>query len=463
LRFIWSVIYLAYSKTFLGGDTMKKLVVVLCTILLVLPLFAGGSSEAAKGPAQEKTIETFNPNEKVELRINWWGGETRHKATLAAIDAFMKKYPNITVKAEYGAWDGWTEKNAIQLSGGTAPDVMQINWNWMYQFSSDGSKFVDLRDYDHILSLQNYDQGILDQNIVAGKLQGLPIGTTGKVFYWNKSTFDMAGLPVPSTFAEIMQAGQVFKNTLGNDYYPMGLYEYERMLLMIYYLNAKYGKPWAVDNQLNYSIAEVQDGLDWINSLEKNHVLPSIATMKGDGATVLEKNPKWMTGRYAGFYEWDSAQSKMAAALEKDQEFVMGAFPMDLGPSKAGLTKITQCFAVTETSKHKAAAIMLLDFLTNDPEGVLIMGTERGMLANNAATKVLADNGLMKGLTYEGNQAVLKVNNFSLDPNFENSELKDTTGLYYEVFESLSAGADTAKLARYMVETINDVYQRNAY
>ena len=78
---------------------MKKLVVVLCTILLVLPLFAGGSSEAAKGPAQEKTIETFNPNEKVELRINWWGGETRHKATLAAIDAFMKKYPNITVKA----------------------------------------------------------------------------------------------------------------------------------------------------------------------------------------------------------------------------------------------------------------------------------------------------------------------------------------------------------------------------
>ncbi len=66
--------------------------------------------------------------------------------------------------------DGWTEKCAIQLSGGTAPDVMQINWNWMYQFSADGSKFADLRNYADILHLENYDQATLDQGMVAGKM-----------------------------------------------------------------------------------------------------------------------------------------------------------------------------------------------------------------------------------------------------------------------------------------------------
>lgn len=41
-----------------------------------------------------------------------------------------KKYPNIKVECEYGAWDGWAEKVATQLAAGTAPDLMQVNWNW---------------------------------------------------------------------------------------------------------------------------------------------------------------------------------------------------------------------------------------------------------------------------------------------------------------------------------------------
>ena len=84
---------------------------------------------------------------EVTLRFSWWGGDARHKATEAACQAFMEKYPNIKVECEYGAWDGWAEKVATQLSGGTAPDLMQVNWNWLYQFSSDGSKFVDLTQF----------------------------------------------------------------------------------------------------------------------------------------------------------------------------------------------------------------------------------------------------------------------------------------------------------------------------
>ncbi|MCK9302435.1 MAG: ABC transporter substrate-binding protein [Sphaerochaetaceae bacterium] len=439
---------------------MKKIMVVCCVLVLLLgTVGANGAKEA------ETTTDStaFDSNEKEELRFSWWGGDSRHKATLEAIDAFMKKYPNITVKAEYGAWDGWTEKCAIQLSGGTAPDVMQINWNWMYQFSADGSKFADLRNYADILHLENYDQATLDQGMVAGKMQSLPVGMTGKVFWWNKTTFDKAGLSVPSSFAEIMTAGKVFKEKLGDDYYPMSLYEYERMLLMLYYLESKYGKPWAANNQVNYSVAEVKEGLDWINSLETGHVLPSIAQMKGDGATVVEKNPKWITGKYAGFYEWDSAQAKMANALGENQEFVMGQFPPDLGSYKAALTKVTQCFAITENSKHKAAAAKLIEFLTSDPEGVKICSTERGMLANKAAVKTLKDLGMLKGLTFEGNQLVSNYGGFSLDPNFENSELKDSTGVYYEVFERLSNGEDSGKLASYLVDSINSVYASNPY
>jgi len=213
---------------------------------------------------------------------------------------------------------------------------------------------------------------------------------------------------------------------------------------------------------LNYSLEEVKEGLEFINSLEDAHVLPSIAQLKGDGATVLEKNPGWINGQYAGFYEWDSAQAKFANALEGDQEFVLGEF-LKGGEYEAGLIKISSCFAITETSEHKKEAAMLLDFLINDPKGIELMGTERGMLANTYANEVLSGLGKLEGLTYEGNQAVMKVANFALDPNFENSALKDSTGIYYEVFEGLSNGQDVEMLAQYLIDSINEVYASNPY
>ena len=399
---------------------------------------------------------------EVTLRFSWWGGDARHKATEAACQAFMEKYPNIKVECEYGAWDGWAEKVATQLSGGTAPDLMQVNWNWLYQFSSDGSKFVDLTQFADVINMENYPADLLEQCVVGGKQQAIPIGTTGKCFYWNKTTFDKAGIALPTSWDELIAAGTTFKEKLGDEYYPLAMYEYERMLLMMYYLEGKYGKEWAENNTLNYSLEEVKEGLEFINSLEDAHVLPSIAQLKGDGATVLEKNPGWINGQYAGFYEWDSAQAKFANALEGDQEFVLGEF-LKGGEYEAGLIKISSCFAITETSEHKKEAAMLLDFLINDPKGIELMGTERGMLANTYANEVLSGLGKLEGLTYESNQAVMKVANFALDPNFENSALKDSTGIYYEVFEGLSNGQDVEMLAQYLIDSINEVYASNPY
>lgn len=53
-----------------------------------------------------------------EIRISWWGGNQRHEATLAAINAFQKANPTITVKAEYAGWDGYLSRLSTQMAGG---------------------------------------------------------------------------------------------------------------------------------------------------------------------------------------------------------------------------------------------------------------------------------------------------------------------------------------------------------
>ena len=301
---------------------MKKRMAALLASLMALQLVAcGGAAGNATQSAKETTAETTTAAEvkdteaastnadstgdgEVTIRLSWWGGDSRHEKTLEAVDKFMEAYPNIKVECEYGAWNGWTEKISTSLVAGASADVMQTNWNWLYQFSSDGSKYADLNDYADVFNdFADYDKTTLDTCVVAGKQQAIPISTTGKVFYWNKTTFDKAGIAIPTTFDELIAAGETFKEKLGDDYYPLALFEYERYLLMVYYLESKYEKPWAVDNQCNYTVEEITDGLEWINSLEEHHVLPSIEYLKGQGVDTIEKNPDWACGKYAGFFE----------------------------------------------------------------------------------------------------------------------------------------------------------------
>lgn len=452
---------------------MKRVVSMALAVSMAASLTACGGGAAKEAPKADASKaegtgaaaadSASGDGEEVTIRFSWWGGDSRHVATQAAVDAFMKKYPNIKVECEYGAWDGWTEKCATQLNGGTAPDLMQVNWNWLYQFSGDGSTFADINSLTDI-DLSGFPEKIVDQCVVAGKLQAVPISVTGKCFFWNKTTFEKAGLETPKTMDDLLNAGAVFRGKLGDEYYPLAMYQYERMLLMLYYLEAKYGKEWVVDGAVNYTADEVKDGLDWVCSLEDAHVLPKIELLLGDGATILEKNSKWANGTYAGFYEWDSANTKFQEALEEGQEFVLGDFITGIGDTEAGLTKISQCFAITEASEHKKEAAMLLDFLMNDPEGVELCGLERGIVVNDTAKDILVAKDMLSGLTYEANQAVLKVANFTFDPNFENSELKDTTGVYYEVFENISADhSTTGDMAQYLIEEIERVQAENPY
>ena len=98
---------------------------------------APAQTEAA---AQGAAINTTDP---ITLRFNWWGGDSRHEKTLKAIEAFEAKYPNITVEAEYEAFSGHEEKVALALNAGSAADVIQLNMDWVFVYSPQGTTFYD--------------------------------------------------------------------------------------------------------------------------------------------------------------------------------------------------------------------------------------------------------------------------------------------------------------------------------
>lgn len=430
----------------------------------------GGAAETTSATETTKAAEATSAasdttsGEPVELKFSWWGGDSRHAATEEAIKAFEAKYPNITVTPEYGAWTGWEEKQSLNILGGNAADVMQINWNWIESYSQGGKSFANLEDYSDVLDLTQFSPESLNLCKVEDKLMAVPISLTGRLFYWNKTAFDEVGVAIPTDLDSLYAAGEAFK-AKDPDMYPLALGEYDRMILMVYYLESKYGKNWVEDGAINYTEDEVKDGMDFITELETKHVIPTLATIQGDMADSLDKNAKWIDGKYAGIFEWDSSASKFKSALEGSvnkpgQEFVVGEF-VKMGDNNGGFTKISMAFAVAGSSQHPKEAAMLINFLLNEEEGVKITSTERGIPCSAAGLKILEDNKLGDALTIEANTKVMDYSKFTLDSKFEHNDLKaNPDGVYYKVFGKLSAGdIDSKEAASELIKGVTDTLE----
>ena len=416
----------------------------------------GGSSNstAASSTASSAAAESVAglSTDPVTLTMSWWGGESRHNAYQDAIKAFSAEHSNITVNPTFAAWSGWEDTMSTKFAGGVAEDVCQINWNWLYNYSANGQTFIDLNSVTDYLDLSQWDDAKLAACNVANAQQCVPVAMTGRIFFWNMTTFNKAGITeVPKTLDDLMNAGKAFQEKLGDDYYPLHLGAYDRMILMVFYLESKYGKDWAdpTTSTLNYTADEIAEGIDFIKSLVDGHVIMSLPTYYGsNGDNAAHQSNEWITGKMAGIFEWDSSATKYQDALDEDNKagFTVGE-EIKFGDYNGGFSKVSMGLAITKTCEHPAEAATLINFLLNEKEGAEIMGSECGLPASKAGLEAAQAAGKIKELVAEANGKVMSFVGFQLDPLFEANDLKaNGTGIYQEVFDTVdydnASGAD---------------------
>ena len=420
----------------------------------LLAACGGSSNSTAASTASSAAAASVAglSSDPVTLTMSWWGGESRHNAYQEALKAFSAANSNITVNPTFAAWSGWEDTMSTKFAGGVAEDVCQINWNWLYNYSANGQTFIDLNSVTDYLDLSQWDDAKLAACNVANAQQCVPVAMTGRIFFWNMTTFNKAGITeVPKTLDDLMNAGKAFQEKLGDDYYPLHLGAYDRMILMVFYLESKYGKDWAdpTTSTLNYTADEIAEGIDFIKSLVDGHVimpLPTYYGANGDGAT--HQSNEWITGKIAGIFEWDSAASKYQDALDEENKpgFTVGE-EIKFGDYNGGFSKVSMGLAITKTCEHPAEAATLINFLLNEKEGAEIMGSECGLPASKAGLEAAQAAGKIKELVAEANGKVMDFVGFQLDPLFEANDLKaNGTGIYQEVFDTVdydnASGAD---------------------
>jgi len=375
----------------------RMLAVTALSAVAIIGLAGCGIS---RGPSADATSPTTDA--PVTLNLGWWGSDPRAKATEAAVGAFEKKYPNITVETSYSDWAGYWDRLATQTAGGDAPDVSQMDMTYLSSYASRGI-LADLGPVKNILDTSTIPKTVLDSGRVDGKLYAAPIGAAANGVVINTSLLDKYGIEIPDTntwtwddFNKI--ALEVTEKSKGaahgvtpyqND--PFGLQIYAR----------QHGEElWDARGKVTVSPKLVkeyfQTELDWVAS----GAAPSASQVSDNGgATITERDIA--TGKTAIFFTAAGAFNGLQAAAP-DYKYIIGNWPTD-SHTKPGFQylKPTMYWAISAATEHPSEAALLVNFLINDRRVAKLFGTERGAPASPALQKVIEPT-----LTPEGVQAL---------------------------------------------------------
>jgi oligogalacturonide transport system substrate-binding protein len=381
-----------------------------------------------------------------ELRMSWWGGDSRHAATQEALKVCGAKYGH-EIKPEFTGWSGHYEKLTTQIAGGTEADIMQVNWPWLSIYSADGTGLADLNEFSDIIDLSSWDAEQIDAGSMKGKLNGLPISTTGRLFVFNKTTFEKAGLGVPNTWDELLAAGPVFKEKLGDDYYPFEGAKLDAALIMVIYGTQKTGKA-LIDpetNQLAWTKEELTDAVSFYQKLVDNHVIMSWKDVAAAGNIKLHENPNWSNGKIAGTYQWDSTYFKITKPLQEGQEVVYHGLLSQDGQKTSGIyRKASMVFSISANSPNQKAAAQVVNCMVNEPEGVAALGSTRGVPASTAARSQLLDADAIKQVQIDAQAKVIAAEGPAIHPMMEFPTVRSALVDNLELFAYGEIDAETA-------------------
>ena len=140
----------------------------------------------------------------------WWA-----YADQSLIDGFTAKYPNVNVKLDFTAIDGYSTKMQTLASGGDLPDVFAVQGPTLTALA-DANQLMDL---DQALATPDYDAtadsdwkstfvpSLLEganAGITAEGTWGVPFTAISVASLYNKDIFSEVGIAPPTTFDQLL-------------------------------------------------------------------------------------------------------------------------------------------------------------------------------------------------------------------------------------------------------------------
>lgn len=383
---------------------LKRTVTALTALLMAAAVSSCGNEQQV---VMEQTEQT-------EITLSWWGNDTRNEYTLAAVARFEKEHPDIKVKCSYSEWSGYEARSQVQMVSGTEADVMQINFGWLSQYSSDGSGYYDLEKLSDKVDLSGFPDEMLDYGRCSGVLNAVPIAMNTETVYINKSLYEKYGLEVPKTWDDLFAAAKVMSP---DGVYPISGAAKSIWLYCIAYAEQCGGKHFFDDeDRISFDREDLKLMIEFYNRLVSENVMPKVEDYQRFNIENLV---------YAGTVAWVSdALNYNQSAIDGGSDIIAADYTTagDLPAGTGWYAKPATLYAISKNTEHPDEAAQLLDYMLNSPRWAELQGVEKGIPISPDARGYLAKEGLLGGLQYEA--SLLMEDTDTLSPM--NSLIEDT-------------------------------------
>ena len=343
---------------------------------LMIGALALGATQTGLSPAQA---------EATRLRLYWWGNPERDKRTKAAVEAYLKRDPNLQIATESLPWGEYWTKLGTQTAGGNAPDLIQMDYRYIAEYARreailplDGIKGLDLT---------GFAKSAVDGGKVDGKLYGVDLGGNSKAMIYDTTAFDKVGVKsvegqlswdeFTRIAAEISKLNPgKFWGTGDNSRWEQG---YEQ------WLNMRGKLLYTPDGKLAYTVEDAGEWYSAWDKLRKAGICCPAEIGSGNNAAVDQYE---VSKGLAAMSYLNSNQLLAMQSLNKNK-LSMAMFPKVKDGSSGHYIKPSQLMSISAKSKNAEEAAKFITYLVNDPEGVKILGLERGIPESSKSKAIL--------------------------------------------------------------------------
>ncbi|MBR1392950.1 MAG: carbohydrate ABC transporter substrate-binding protein [Ruminococcus sp.] len=406
---------------------------------LIIPLLtAAVMALSACGETDE--IEVARP---VSISFSWWGKDVRHGYTLPAIKDFVLMNPEIEVITEYSEFDPFQRKMDVEFAAHDECDVMQINYDWLFRYSPDGTGFYDLNELSEYIKLDNFSEDELSYGMINGRLNGISNALNTETCYFNADIYASYGLPVPDTWDALFNAAEFMA---ADGVYPIELNRKSSWLCCIAHEEQQTGvRCFDKDGSLTFTQENFEHMLEFYKRMIDHRVTKYV--------NDIDKQD-FIDGVSAGAVYWISDAGYYCQPLiDKGMNIVVGEYLRIPNSELSGwYAKPTSLYCIRRDTPAPEAAAKLVNFLLNSEEMAKYQGTEKGIPLSRSMLEVLEADSKLNGVQYTANQMLLSSPQVErISPYLENNTL--LTAFDNAVKSVLFDGGDIAEQAQTVYET----------
>lgn len=380
------------------NSTSKKVLGTVMTGVLAVSLAACGStknngdsgsnaSPAASSPATSSPAASAdNGGSKEKVTITFQNiypdpTEPKYKMVRKLVEQYESEHPNVKIELDSLNTDQQKLKLKTQAASKEMPDITVVNPAAQMQPFVDADLFVPLNEMVEKNGLKGtFQEGILDYYTFNNNLYALPDGNNIALVYYNKSLFNQAGVQVPTTFEEMVEAVKTLK---AKGITPIAIGEKDSwtgsFLFMNILLRTNNGPGFlkeVLDGKKTFEDPAFTEAADAFQDLVQ-------AGAFQEGATSFDYNAGenlFKTGKSAMYFMGSWLMAIETSDVSKDGNVGVFKFPTVGGKGDPNQFMLApgSAFAVSKDSKHLEETLDFLNFfMLNYPKE---MFTQKGAI-----------------------------------------------------------------------------------